>query len=89
MLGLNLNTSIPFSPVTEITYHALTPEEEVDAVTGKEDKMSHDLLALFMLHQENEKKTQQIISLHIGVMIYSVYDFMIILSRFVNKLIQS
>ena len=56
MLGLNLNTSIPFSPVTEITYHALTPEEEVDAVTGKEDKMSHDLLALFMLHQENEKK---------------------------------
>lgn len=35
MLGLNLNTSMPFSPLNEITYSALTPEEEVDAVTGK------------------------------------------------------
>lgn len=34
MLGLNLNTSIPFSPFSEVlTNH---PEEEVDAVTGNQ-----------------------------------------------------
>ena len=38
MLGLNLNTSIPFSPITEVTYHSPPPEEEVDAVTGKKDE---------------------------------------------------
>lgn len=34
MLGLNLNTNTPFSPITEVTYHNPPPEEEVDAVTG-------------------------------------------------------
>lgn len=37
MLGLNLNTSVPFSPVTGIMPASL-PEEEVDAVTGKMSK---------------------------------------------------
>uniref|UniRef100_A0AAQ5XTM9 Phospholipase A2 n=1 Tax=Amphiprion ocellaris TaxID=80972 RepID=A0AAQ5XTM9_AMPOC len=37
MLGLNLNTNIPFSPISEIMYHALTPEEEVDAVTDPDE----------------------------------------------------
>ncbi|XP_031614507.1 cytosolic phospholipase A2 [Oreochromis aureus] len=36
MLGLNLNTSIPYSPLLEIT-HAMTPEEEVDAVTDPDE----------------------------------------------------
>lgn len=34
MLGLNLNTNTPFSPLTEVAYHNPPPEEEVDAVTG-------------------------------------------------------
>lgn len=38
MLGLNLNTNMPFSPLLEIT-HAMTPEEEVDAVTGKNNTL--------------------------------------------------
>lgn len=42
MLGLNLNTSMPFSPLTEITYSAPNPEEEVDAVTGKKDDIDLD-----------------------------------------------
>uniref|UniRef100_A0A8C4IQR9 Phospholipase A2 n=1 Tax=Dicentrarchus labrax TaxID=13489 RepID=A0A8C4IQR9_DICLA len=37
MLGLNLNTSIPFSPANEVTYQAPTPEEEVDAVTDPDE----------------------------------------------------
>uniref|UniRef100_A0A3P8PC58 Phospholipase A2 n=1 Tax=Astatotilapia calliptera TaxID=8154 RepID=A0A3P8PC58_ASTCA len=36
MLGLNLNTNMPFSPLLEIT-HAMTPEEEVDAVTDPDE----------------------------------------------------
>lgn len=38
MLGLNLNTCGPFSPVSEVTCHAPTPEEEVDAVTGTSER---------------------------------------------------
>lgn len=38
MLGLNLNTNMPFSPLLEKT-HAMTPEEEVDAVTGKNNTL--------------------------------------------------
>lgn len=34
MLGLNLNTNIPFSPLNEVPCHVPPPEEEVDAVTG-------------------------------------------------------
>lgn len=37
MLGLNLNTTIPFSPVPEIPFPESTPEEEVDAVTGRKN----------------------------------------------------
>uniref|UniRef100_A0A672JED5 Phospholipase A2 n=1 Tax=Salarias fasciatus TaxID=181472 RepID=A0A672JED5_SALFA len=37
MLGLNLNTNMPFSPVTGMTCHAQTPEEEVDAVTDPDE----------------------------------------------------
>lgn len=37
MLGLNLNTSVPFSPASGVTYHGPSPEEEVDAVTGMMD----------------------------------------------------
>ncbi|XP_008331156.1 cytosolic phospholipase A2 isoform X2 [Cynoglossus semilaevis] len=37
MLGLNLNTSMLFSPLHEVTYHAPTPEEEVDAVTDPDE----------------------------------------------------
>uniref|UniRef100_A0A4W6D2I6 Phospholipase A2 n=1 Tax=Lates calcarifer TaxID=8187 RepID=A0A4W6D2I6_LATCA len=37
MLGLNLNTSIPFSPITEVMSHAAPPEEEVDAVTDPDE----------------------------------------------------
>ncbi|XP_034035489.1 cytosolic phospholipase A2-like [Thalassophryne amazonica] len=37
MLGLNLNTSMPFSPISEVTYRAVTPEEEVDAVTDPDE----------------------------------------------------
>ncbi|XP_006799765.1 cytosolic phospholipase A2 [Neolamprologus brichardi] len=36
MLGLNLNTNMPFSPLLEKT-HAMTPEEEVDAVTDPDE----------------------------------------------------
>uniref|UniRef100_A0A3Q2FRA0 Phospholipase A2 n=1 Tax=Cyprinodon variegatus TaxID=28743 RepID=A0A3Q2FRA0_CYPVA len=37
MLGLNLNTTIPFSPVPEIPFPESTPEEEVDAVTDPDE----------------------------------------------------
>uniref|UniRef100_A0A8D0AFG3 Phospholipase A2 n=1 Tax=Sander lucioperca TaxID=283035 RepID=A0A8D0AFG3_SANLU len=37
MLGLNLNTSIPFSPDSEVKCHAPIPEEEVDAVTDPDE----------------------------------------------------
>lgn len=37
MLGLNLNTNIPFSPITEPVSQSAMPEEEVDAVTGTAD----------------------------------------------------
>ncbi|KAK2835269.1 hypothetical protein Q5P01_015753 [Channa striata] len=37
MLGLNLNTNIPFSPVTEVPCPVSTPEEEVDAVTDPDE----------------------------------------------------
>lgn len=37
MLGLNLNTSIPFSPFSEVLTQNY-PEEEVDAVTGINEK---------------------------------------------------
>ncbi|XP_077441201.1 cytosolic phospholipase A2-like [Vanacampus margaritifer] len=37
MLGLNLNTSIPFSPVSGLICSARTPEEEVDAVTDPDE----------------------------------------------------
>lgn len=41
MLGLNLNTNIPYSPVGEVPCNATTAaEEEVDAVTGKKDHYS-------------------------------------------------
>lgn len=40
MLGLNLNTNIPFSPDTGVTYNASNVEEEVDAVTGMMDVAS-------------------------------------------------
>lgn len=36
MLGLNLNTNMPFSPLLEKT-HAMTSEEEVDAVTDPDE----------------------------------------------------
>lgn len=38
MLGLNLNTNIPISPLTEVPCQGPPPEEEVDAVTGKKDR---------------------------------------------------
>lgn len=44
MLGLNLNISFPFSPLPDISYPQPTPEEEVDAVTGKKRIMIHSLL---------------------------------------------
>ncbi|XP_077463857.1 cytosolic phospholipase A2 [Stigmatopora argus] len=37
MLGLNLNTSIPFSPVNGLNCYEPTPEEEVDAVTDPDE----------------------------------------------------
>uniref|UniRef100_A0A3Q2TBE5 Phospholipase A2 n=1 Tax=Fundulus heteroclitus TaxID=8078 RepID=A0A3Q2TBE5_FUNHE len=37
MLGLNLNTTYPLSPVTEIPYSQQPPEEEVDAVTDPDE----------------------------------------------------
>ncbi|KAI4828209.1 hypothetical protein KUCAC02_022317 [Chaenocephalus aceratus] len=37
MLGLNLNTSTPFSPDNEVTSQAPPPEEEVDAVTDPDE----------------------------------------------------
>ncbi|KAM8889339.1 cytosolic phospholipase A2-like [Synchiropus picturatus] len=37
MLGLNLNTSLPFSPVTGVTQQVYTPEDEVDAVTDPDE----------------------------------------------------
>uniref|UniRef100_A0A7N6AC16 Phospholipase A2 n=1 Tax=Anabas testudineus TaxID=64144 RepID=A0A7N6AC16_ANATE len=37
MLGLNLNTNIPFSPITEVSSHEPPPEEEVDAVTDPDE----------------------------------------------------
>ncbi|TWW58181.1 Cytosolic phospholipase A2 [Takifugu flavidus] len=37
MLGLNLNTSVPFSPASGVTYHGPSPEEEVDAVTDPDE----------------------------------------------------
>uniref|UniRef100_A0A8C3A5R6 Phospholipase A2 n=1 Tax=Cyclopterus lumpus TaxID=8103 RepID=A0A8C3A5R6_CYCLU len=37
MLGLNLNTSFPFSPGNEILCNATTPEDEVDAVTDPDE----------------------------------------------------
>lgn len=37
MLGLNLNTNMPFSPASGLGYNAPQLEEEVDAVTGKMD----------------------------------------------------
>lgn len=37
MLGLNLNTNMPFSPASGVAYHQPHLEEEVDAVTGKMD----------------------------------------------------
>uniref|UniRef100_A0A3B3VYS0 Phospholipase A2 n=1 Tax=Poecilia latipinna TaxID=48699 RepID=A0A3B3VYS0_9TELE len=37
MLGLNLNTSVPFSPLTDVQYTVLTPEDEVDAVTDPDE----------------------------------------------------
>lgn len=41
MLGLNLNTNIPFSPIYEVMCPAPTPEEEVDVVTGNKDEHAH------------------------------------------------
>lgn len=52
MLGLNLNTNIPFSPVSEVMCHAQTPEDEVDAVTGMKIKQIH----CFQGSQGNEKQ---------------------------------
>lgn len=37
MLGLNLNTNMPFSPASGLSYNVPQLEEEVDAVTGKMD----------------------------------------------------
>uniref|UniRef100_A0A3Q3WII9 Phospholipase A2 n=1 Tax=Mola mola TaxID=94237 RepID=A0A3Q3WII9_MOLML len=37
MLGLNLNTNIPFSPISDFMSHAVMPEEEVDAVTDPDE----------------------------------------------------
>lgn len=37
MLGLNLNTNMPFSPASGLGYNAPQLEEEVDAVTGEMD----------------------------------------------------
>ncbi|XP_034531970.1 cytosolic phospholipase A2 [Notolabrus celidotus] len=37
MLGLNLNTNVPFSPCSDVACHAPTPEEEVDAVTDPDE----------------------------------------------------
>ncbi|KAL6108235.1 pla2g4a [Pungitius sinensis] len=37
MLGLNLNTSFPFSPGNEVTCNATTPEDEVDNVTDPDE----------------------------------------------------
>uniref|UniRef100_A0A3Q3GUC2 Phospholipase A2 n=1 Tax=Labrus bergylta TaxID=56723 RepID=A0A3Q3GUC2_9LABR len=37
MLGLNLNTSMLFSPFSEVTSNATVPEEEVDAVTDPDE----------------------------------------------------
>lgn len=55
MLGLNLNTNIPFSPISEVIYHAATPEEEVDAVTGnKEVNTPFFKVSVFLkLHHNN------------------------------------
>lgn len=39
MLGLNLNTNMPFSPASGVSYNVPPLEEEVDAVTGKTDVM--------------------------------------------------
>lgn len=39
MLGLNLNTNMPFSPASGLSYNVPQLEEEVDAVTGKMDVM--------------------------------------------------
>ena len=39
MLGLNLNTSMPFSPFSD--YMSLPCEEEVDAVTGEHSKVKY------------------------------------------------
>lgn len=58
MLGLNLNTNMPFSPVSEVTCQATTPDEEVDAVTGKMDKWLSELIASgidFGISKGNEK----------------------------------
>lgn len=48
MLGLNLNTNIPFSPVYEVMCPAPTPEEEVDVVTGNKDE--HAQFTAFRLY---------------------------------------
>lgn len=37
MLGLNLNTNMPFSPASGFTHQVPNIEEEVDAVTGMMD----------------------------------------------------
>lgn len=37
MLGLNLNTNMPFSPASGLGYNVPQLEEEVDAVTGEMD----------------------------------------------------
>lgn len=41
MLGLNLNTSIPFSPFSDYMCQSTAPEDEVDAVTGKSQNWMH------------------------------------------------
>lgn len=47
MLGLNLNTNVPFSPTSGVTYQAPNIEEEVDAVTGMMDGHIYSVLDFF------------------------------------------
>lgn len=71
MLGLNLNTNVPFSPASGVTHHGPSLEEEVDAVTGMMDAIF--LVFLLFYGQIHSFMCVSNSNKRLGVVLYSDY----------------
>ncbi|XP_068445976.1 cytosolic phospholipase A2 [Clinocottus analis] len=79
MLGLNLNTSFPFAPGSEIACNVTTPEDEVDAVTDPDE--------FNRIYEPLDVKSKKIHVVDSGLTYNLPYPLLLRLQRGVNLII--